>query len=127
MREAAAAYLRRTRPGLPADADNIIVTPGGKSIIFHTIAALCQEGDEVILPDPGFPAYETTIEWSGAKCVPLTLRQESGFRFDHDELRRLASPKTKLIVVCSPGNPTGGVLSGADLDCIAEVARSTGA
>ena len=62
---------------------------------------------QVIYPDPGFPAYETTIEWSGATPVPLRLSEESGFSFCHDELRRIASPKTKLIIICSPGNPTG--------------------
>lgn len=127
MREAAAAYLRRTRPGLDVDAERVLCTPGGKPVIFHTIAALCEEGDEVIYPDPGFPAYETTIEWSGATPVPLRLEESTGFRFSHDKLRSLVTERTKLIIVCSPGNPTGGVLTASDLDCIAEVARSSGA
>eukprot|EP00929_Paragymnodinium_shiwhaense_P108838 TRINITY_DN75184_c0_g1_i1.p1 TRINITY_DN75184_c0_g1~~TRINITY_DN75184_c0_g1_i1.p1 ORF type:complete len:442 (+),score=88.75 TRINITY_DN75184_c0_g1_i1:78-1403(+) len=127
LRETVAEYFRTTRPGLDAKAENVLCMPGGKPVIFHTIAALCQDGDEVIIPDPGFPAYETTIEWSGAKVVPLRLHQETGFRFDHEELRRLISPKTKLIVICSPGNPTGGVLTSADLDAVAAAARSCGA
>ncbi|CAJ1349714.1 unnamed protein product [Effrenium voratum] len=124
LRKAVAESLERTRPGLRADPDKVICMPGGKPVIFHTIAALCEEGDEVIYPDPGFPAYETLIEWSGATPVPLRLEEGTGFRFRHDELRRLASPRTKLIILCSPGNPTGGVLTSEDLDCAAEVARS---
>jgi len=124
LRRAVAAYLERTRPGLQADPDKVLCMPGGKPVIFHTIAAVCEEGDEVIYPDPGFPAYETTIEWSGATPVPLRLEEASGFRFCHEELRRLASPRTKLIILCSPGNPTGGVLTREDLDCAAEIAKA---
>lgn len=127
LREAAAAYLRRTRPGIDAVAENVLCMPGGKPVIFHTILALCEDGDEVIYPDPGFPAYETTIKWAGATPVPLRLQEETGFRFSYEELRRLVSPRTKLIILCSPGNPTGGVLTGADLDCAAELARECGA
>eukprot|EP00928_Gymnodinium_smaydae_P023960 TRINITY_DN1955_c0_g1_i2.p1 TRINITY_DN1955_c0_g1~~TRINITY_DN1955_c0_g1_i2.p1 ORF type:complete len:425 (+),score=29.10 TRINITY_DN1955_c0_g1_i2:140-1414(+) len=127
LREAAASFLRRTRPGLQADAANVLCMPGGKPIIFHTIAALCQEGDEVIYPDPGFPAYETTIAWSGAKPIPLRLDEASGFRFSHQILRSLVTEKTKLIIINSPGNPTGGVLTAADLDVVADVARQSGA
>lgn len=127
MRKAAAEFLRRTRPGLPAEADNVICAPGGKPIIFTTIAALCEQGDEVIYPNPGFPAYETTIEWSGAKPVPLPLQEHTGFRFSHKDLQRLASSSTKLIILCSPGNPTGGVLTKADLDYVADVAKDCGA
>mmetsp|Transcript_18687 Transcript_18687/g.43429 ORF Transcript_18687/g.43429 Transcript_18687/m.43429 type:complete len:457 (-) Transcript_18687:239-1609(-) len=127
MRQAVASYLDRTRPGLNADPENVLVTPGGKPIIFHSIAVLCEPGDEVIYPDPGFPAYEACIKWTGATPVPLKLQEETGFRFSHEELRRLVSPKTKLIIVCSPGNPTGGVLQKEDLDVVAEVAKETGA
>lgn len=81
----------------------------------------------MIYPNPGFPAYETTIEWAGARAVPLMLEERSGFRFSHENLRRLVTPRTKLIIVCSPGNPTGGVLTSQDLDAIANVARSSGA
>eukprot|EP00933_Yihiella_yeosuensis_P062798 TRINITY_DN65799_c0_g1_i1.p1 TRINITY_DN65799_c0_g1~~TRINITY_DN65799_c0_g1_i1.p1 ORF type:complete len:410 (+),score=71.24 TRINITY_DN65799_c0_g1_i1:61-1290(+) len=123
LREAAAAYLRRTRPGLAAKAENVLCMPGGKPVIFHTIAALCEEGDEVIYPDPGFPAYETTIEWSGAKAVPLKLDESTGFRFSHESLRSLITPRTKLLIICSPGNPTGGVLTKDDLDFVADIAK----
>lgn len=127
LRQAAARFLSCTRPGLAADPDNILCMPGGKPVIFHTVAALCEPGDEVIYPDPGFPAYETTIEWAGAVPVPLRLDQRSGFRFDHGELRRLVGPRTKLIILCSPGNPSGGVLTTEDLDCVAELAQAHGA
>ena len=147
LKEAVAAFLRRTRPGLAVDPANIVCTPGGKPIIFHTIAALCEEGDEVIYPDPGFPAYETTIEWSGAKAVPLQLDESTGFRFatsasaiptltafpypdprfSHEKLESLANDRTKLIVLCSPGNPSGGVLTAEDLDKVAEIAQKCGA
>jgi len=127
LRESVAEWFRKTRPGLDAKAENVICTPGGKNIIFNTIAALVESGDEVIYPNPGFPAYETTIEWFGGKPVPLKLDSKTGFSFDHDELKRVASSRTKLIIICSPGNPSGGVLSSADLDCVAEVAKACGA
>jgi len=127
LRESVAEWFCKTRPGLDAKAEDVICTPGGKNIIFQTIAALVQKGDEVIYPNPGFPAYETTIEWFGGKPVPLKLDSKTGFRFDHDELKRIASSRTKLIIICSPGNPSGGILSGEDLDCVAEVAKSCGA
>jgi aspartate/methionine/tyrosine aminotransferase len=130
LRQSVAAWFRATRPGLDPDcatADNVLCAPGGKNIIFQTIAALVENGDEVVYPNPGFPAYETTIEWFGGKPVGLKLDSKTGFSFDHDELRRIVTPKTKLIIVCSPGNPSGGVLTSADLDVVAEVAKENGA
>lgn len=127
LRESVAEWFKKTRPGLDARPENVICSPGGKNIIFQTIAALVERGDEVIYPNPGFPAYETTIEWFGGKPVPLKLDAKTGFSFDHDELKRIASSRTKLIIICSPGNPSGGILSAADLDCVAEVAKSCGA
>mmetsp|Transcript_13637 Transcript_13637/g.31012 ORF Transcript_13637/g.31012 Transcript_13637/m.31012 type:complete len:436 (+) Transcript_13637:104-1411(+) len=127
MREEVARYFNRTRPGLHADAKNVLVTPGGKPVIFHTISVLCEPGDEVIFPDPGFPAYEACIRFTGATPVPLKLHEENGFRFSHAELRKLVSPRTKLIIVCSPGNPTGGVLTQQDIDVVAEVAQESDA
>jgi aspartate/methionine/tyrosine aminotransferase len=127
LRESVAEWFNNTRPGLNASPANVLCTPGGKNIIFQTIAALVEAGDEVIYPNPGFPAYETTIEWFHGKPVPLKLDEKTGFRFDHDELRRIASPKTKLIIICSPGNPSGGILSAEDLDVVAEVAKASGA
>eukprot|EP00971_Amphidinium_carterae_P193661 3842608-Amphidinium_carterae.1 len=100
---------------------------GGKPVIFHTISVLCEPGDEVIFPDPGFPAYEACIRFTGATPVPLKLHEENGFRFSHAELRKLVSPRTKLIIVCSPGNPTGGVLTQQDIDVVAEVAQESDA
>jgi len=96
--------------------------PGGKPIMFFVILALCEEGDEVIYPNPGFPIYESMINFVGAKPVPIPLRMEKAFSFDVDEFRGLVSDRTKLIVLNSPQNPTGGVLSHADLAAVAEVA-----
>lgn len=127
LRESVAEWFRKTRPGLDAKAEDVICSPGGKNIIFQTIAALVERGDEVIYPNPGFPAYETTIEWFGGKPVPLKLDSKTGFRFDHDELKKIASSRTKLIIICSPGNPSGGILTSEDLDCVAEVAKACGA
>jgi aspartate aminotransferase len=102
--------------------DQVVVTPGGKPIMFFTILALCEEGDEAIYPNPGFPIYESVINFSGAKAVPLPLRMEKEFRFDIDEFKKLVSPKTKLIIINSPQNPTGGVLGWEELQAVAEVA-----
>eukprot|EP00435_Cladocopium_sp_Y103_P069325 s191_g33.t1 len=112
LRKAVAAHLERSRPGLKADPDQVLCMPGGKPVIY---------------PNPGFPAYDTTIEWSGATPVPLHLDESTGFRFRHDDLRRLVSPRTKLIILCSPGNPTGGVLTSQDLDFVAGVAQESDA
>jgi len=121
-REAIARYVARTR-GIPVDAEQVVITPGAKPIIFFTILAVVGEGDEVLLPDPGFPIYESVVEYVGGKAVPLPLTQEREFRFDPDELRRRVTDRTRLIVINSPQNPTGGVLTPSDLEAVAEVAR----
>jgi len=100
----------------------VVVTPGGKPIMFFAILALVDEGDEVIHPDPGFPIYESVIRFAGATPVPLPLREEKGFRFDLDDLRRLITRKTRMLIINSPQNPTGGVLTKDDLRGIAELA-----
>ncbi|MBI4600465.1 MAG: pyridoxal phosphate-dependent aminotransferase [Planctomycetes bacterium] len=110
------------RRGLRFDPSQVIVTPGGKPIILYTIQALAGEGDEVIYPDPGFPMYASLIAHAGAAPVPLRLREEAGFRFDAGELRSLLSDRTRLVIINSPQNPTGGVLERADLQVIAEEA-----
>jgi aspartate/methionine/tyrosine aminotransferase len=99
--------------------DEVVVVPGGKPIIFFTIMALCDEGDEVIYPNPGFPIYESMINFIGAKPVPIQLREELDFGLDVDELKRLITDRTKLIIINSPQNPTGGVLSEGDIKHIA--------
>lgn len=122
LREAVATYLKRWR-GLDIDPARVVITPGGKPIMFFAILALINPGDEVIYPDPGFPIYESMAGFVGGTPVPMPLREERHFRFDPDEFRALVTDRTRLIIINSPHNPTGGVLTRADLDVIAEVAR----
>jgi aspartate aminotransferase len=121
VRKAFADYITRTR-GVEADPDCIVVTPGAKPIIFFTILALIQEGDEVIYPNPGFPIYESMINYTGARSVPIKLREENEFRMDIDELESLITDKTKMLIINSPQNPTGGMLTKEDLERIAALA-----
>jgi aspartate/methionine/tyrosine aminotransferase len=109
--------------GLDYSPDEIVVVPGAKPIIFFTILACVEEGDEVIYPNPGFPIYESMINYIGAKAVPIPLREELDFRLDVKELASLVTKKTRLLIVNSPQNPTGGVLTEDDLKAIAELAR----
>jgi aspartate aminotransferase len=109
LREAIAAYVSRTR-GIQAHADNVCVTPGGKPIIFFPLMALLEEGEEVIYPNPGFPIYESMIRFLGAKPVPLRLEEKRGFSFDLDLFRARLTDKTKMVILNSPQNPTGGVI-----------------
>jgi aspartate aminotransferase len=122
LRQAVAAYLRHYR-GLDVDPGRVVVTPGGKPIMFFAILALINPGDEVIYPDPGFPIYESMARFVGGRPVPMPLREERRFRFDPDEFRQLVTDKTRLIIINSPHNPTGSVLTRDDLQVIAEVAR----
>ena len=110
------------RKGITVSPDRVVVVPGGKPIMFFTILALVDPGDEVIYPDPGFPIYESMINYIGGKAVPCPIRQENGFRLDPDELTSLVTPRTRLVILNSPGNPTGGVSTRADLEKIAAVA-----
>ena len=103
--------------------DQVVVTPGAKPIMFFTILALCEPGDEVVYPNPGFPIYESMINFVGATPVPAPLREARQFRLDVDELASLVNDRTKLIIVNSPHNPTGGVLAKSDLEAIAELAK----
>lgn len=121
LREAIAEEISRTRR-IPVDPAQVVVTPGGKPIIFYTILALAEPGDEVIYPNPGFPIYESMINFAGATPVPLQLREERDFRFDPDELRDKVSDRTSLIIINSPHNPTGGILTRDDLAAIAAIA-----
>jgi len=121
LREAVAAFLERTGR-LRTTADRVIVTPGAKPIMFFTILALCDEGDEVVYPDPGFPMYESIAAFAGATPVPLPLREEHGFRPDPDELRSLVTDRTRLLILSSPHNPCGSALTREELEAVAEVA-----
>ena len=97
---------------------------GGKGVMLYAIEALVDEGDEVIVPDPGYPIYESLVSWIGGKPIPVPIRQSNDFRLDPDELASLVTPRTTMIVLNSPANPTGGVLTRADLEKIAEVAQA---
>src|SRR5947208_2625660 len=118
LRETIAEYVSETRR-VNVTPDEVVVVPGGKPIIFFSILALVEEGDEVIYPNPGFPIYESMINYVGAKAVPIRLREEMDFRLDVDELAGLINDHTKLIIMNSPQNPTGGVLTKKDIDGIA--------
>ncbi|CAN5906968.1 pyridoxal phosphate-dependent aminotransferase [soil metagenome] len=122
LREAIAADVATSR-GIAVDPEQVVVTPGGKPIMFFTILALVEEGDEVLLPNPAFPIYESMINFAGGKPVPVPLRQENDFRFDLDEFRGGISDRTKLVILNSPANPTGGVLSAEDLAGLAKILR----
>ncbi len=121
LREAIAQYAGRLR-GVKFFPEQVVVTPGGKPVMSFAIMALVENGDEVIYPNPGFPIYESMIEYMGGRPVPIRLREERGFRLDVEELVSLVNPRTKLIVINSPANPTGGVLTREDLRLIGEVA-----
>jgi aspartate aminotransferase len=101
--------------------EQVVVTPGAKPIMFYALLALAQAGDEVICPDPGFPIYQSVINFVGARAVPLPLFEERDFRFDADEFRRLVNERTALVIINAPQNPTGGILTRDDLAVIAEV------
>ena len=122
LREAIARHVSETR-GIPVQPDQVVVTPGAKPIMFFTILALVNPGDEVILPDPGFPIYASVVRFAGGVPVPIPLMEQRDFGFDLDEFERRAGPQTKLIILNSPQNPTGGVLSPTDLRRIAAVAQ----
>ena len=121
VRQVFAEYVARDR-GLAVGPENVVITPGGKPIMYFVMTALVDEGDEVIYPNPGFPIYESVINFLGAEAVPLQLSEAKDFSFDIADLERLVSDRTKLLIINSPQNPTGGVLSGADLDAIARLA-----
>jgi len=126
LREAAAAYLTRTR-GLPIRPEHVLVANGAKPFLFFGILATCNPGDEVIYPDPGFPIYESAIAWSGATPVALPLHEERDFVFDPGELEARLNARTKLVILNSPQNPTGGVASRADLAAAAGLIAETDA
>ncbi len=121
VREAIAAHVAETR-GVPVTPDQVVVTPGAKPIMFFTILALVEPGDEVIYPNPGFPIYESVINFVGGVPVPIPLREETGFQFDLDLFERRVSSKTKLIILNSPQNPTGGVLDPGQIQRVAAIA-----
>jgi len=122
LREAIARHISETR-GITAGPERVCVAPGGKPIIFFPMLALIEEGDEVIYPNPGFPIYESMIAVAGGKPVPMPLVEERGFSFDLDVLRERLNKRTKMIVLNSPQNPTGGLIPKEDIEAIAEMVR----
>lgn len=125
LRQAIAQHISSSR-GVEVYPEQVVVTPGAKPIMFFTMLALLGPGVEAIYPNPGFPIYESVICFTGATPVALPLREEKNFRFDADEFRSLVSDRTRLIILNSPQNPTGGVLTRQDLEVVAEVAQERG-
>ena len=119
LREAIARNVSRTR-GITVQPEEVVVVPGGKPIMFYVMLALVDDGDEVIYPNPGFPIYESMIRYAGGSAVPIPLREERDFAMDVNEMARLITPSTKLIILNSPQNPTGGVLERRDIERAAE-------
>jgi aspartate aminotransferase len=122
LRKAIAEDVTR-RKGFSADPSQVFVTVGGKGVMLYAILGLIDPSDEVIVPDPGYPIYESLTRFVGATPVPIPIRMENAFRLDVEELARLITPRTKLLIINSPANPTGGVLTRADLQRIAELAQ----
>jgi aspartate aminotransferase len=122
LRESVTSFLERTGR-LRTSPDRVIVTPGAKPIMFFTIMALCGPGDEVLYPDPSFPMYESITGLAGAVGVPIPLREDNEFRIDTDELARLVTDRSKLLIINSPHNPCGSALTRSDCAAIAEIAQ----
>ncbi|MGH9102739.1 MAG: pyridoxal phosphate-dependent aminotransferase, partial [Acidimicrobiales bacterium] len=121
LREAVVAFLERWGRMRTAP-DRVVITPGGKPVMFYTILALCQEGDEVLFAEPGFPMYESIAAFAGAVPVPIPLREEDQFRVDPEEIERRITARTRLLVLNSPHNPCGSALTAADCEAIADLA-----
>jgi aspartate aminotransferase len=122
LREAIAEDISRSR-GITVDPAQVVVTPGGKPIMFFAILALVDRGDEVLMPNPAFPIYESMVDFVGGTPVFVPLRQENDFRFDLDEFRANLTERTKLVILNSPANPTGGVFTQEDIREIARALR----
>ncbi len=120
LRQTIAEYVSRTR-GFKVTAEEVVVVPGGKPIIFFTILALIDEGDEVIYPNPGFPIYESMIHYVEGKAIPIQLREDHDFSLDVNDLAALITDRTKLIILNSPQNPTGGVMPKKDVEQVAKI------
>ena len=116
------AEVEGNRRNMKFDWNEVVVCPGAKPVMFYAIMASVDPGDEVIYPNPGFPIYESCIELAGGIPIPLVLKEEKGFRFDIEDLKKLVTPKTRMIIINSPQNPTGGILTMEDLQGIADIA-----
>jgi aspartate aminotransferase len=121
VREAVASFVSRMLK-CEVDASEVVLVPGSKNVLLFTLLAIIEPGDEVIMPDPGYPAYHSQVSFIGAVPRLVALREETGFRMDLDELRSLISPKTRMIIINTPQNPTGGVLTEEDIKTVCEMA-----
>jgi aspartate/methionine/tyrosine aminotransferase len=121
-REAVAGFVSRTLK-TQVDPGEVVLVPGSKNVLLFTLLACVEPGDEVILPDPGYPAYESQVSFIGAVPRMVTLREESGFRMDLDELASLVTPKTRMLIINTPQNPTGGVLTAEDVNFVCDLAE----
>jgi aspartate aminotransferase len=121
FRKTIAEYVARTR-GIPVSAEEVLVTPGAKDVIYAACMTLLEEGDEAIYPNPSYPIYESCINISGAKSVPLPILEEKDFSFDRETFASLVTPRTRLVVINSPANPTGGIIAREDLEFVADLA-----
>jgi aspartate aminotransferase len=126
LRAVVAEEFSSTR-AIPVAPERIIISSGAKPVLFFTVLAVCDPGDQVVYPDPGFPIYESAIRWAGGIPVPLTIREESDFSFSLDDLGDRLNERTKLVILNSPHNPTGGVTPGADLAAAAQMITRTSA
>ena len=117
LREAVAADLEG-RHGVPVDQDHVVVVPGGKPTMFFAVLMFGEAGAEIMYPNPGFPIYESVINYSGAKAVPYALSEANGFAFDAEAVLARITPATRLIIINSPANPTGGVTPRAEIDTL---------
>ena len=122
LRQAIAKHVSRTR-GIQASPDNVCVTPGGKPVMYFAIITLLAEGDEAIYPDPGFPIYESMIRFQGATPVPIPLKERRGFSLDLDEFRARLTDRTRMVILNSPHNPTGGIIPADDIRELAKILR----
>lgn len=125
LKESIACYVK-TYKGLEVSIDEVVVVPGGKPIMFYTIISLVNPGEEVIYPNPGFPIYESIIKFAGGIPVPMPLIESNDFRIDIQDLKNKITPKTKMIIINSPANPTGGILNEEDIKQIADLVRDKG-
>ena len=123
VRKAIADYISKTR-NLEFTAENVVMTPGAKPIMFFIILALIQKGDEVIYPNPGFPIYESMINFVGGTAVPLQLKMENEFKVDLKDFEKLVTNRTKLVIINTPGNPTGKTIPRADIEAMAEILKN---
>ncbi|MBS1552207.1 MAG: pyridoxal phosphate-dependent aminotransferase [Bacteroidetes bacterium] len=122
VRNSIAKYISRTR-GFEVSPDEVVMTPGAKPIMFYAILALVNEGDEVIYPNPGFPIYESMIKFVGGVPVPVKLEESRNFAFNIENFKKLITPKTKMVIINTPQNPTGGILTESEIRQIAEILK----